>query len=257
MNVSRDGSGSGRFTPEELAATQAKGTIVLAYFSIGQAETYRDYRNPAWVEGSEPSAGAPACLGPADSDWPDNFEVRYLDPEWQSLLLGPDGPLAEIQALGFDGVYLDRIDAYEFWEVLPDAGPPEQGPQMAGFVRAVADAARAGGRPEFLVVVQNSSGILNALTTSQTRAYLAAIDGLAVEDTFYLGPLDENNLLAPDVDRLGWIRQIRDAGKPVLAVDYLTDPTLQREFVDRAQLDGLIPLVAVRALDRVLVQPPR
>ena len=180
-----------------------------------------------------------------------------MDPEWQSLLLGPDGPLAEIQALGFDGVYMDRIDAYEFWEVLPDAGPPEQGPQMAGFVRAVADAARAGGRPEFLVVVQNSSGILNALTTSQTRAYLAAIDGLAVEDTFYLGPLDENNLLAPDVDRLGWIRQIRDAGKPVLAVDYLTDPTLQREFVDRAQLDGLIPLVAVRALDRVLVQPPR
>ena len=142
-------------------------------------------------------------------------------------------------------------------EVLPDAGPPEQGPQMADFVRAVADAARADGRPGFLVVVQNGSTILNALTSSQTRAYLAAIDGLAVEDTFYIGPLDENNALAPDPDRLRWIRQVRDAGKPVLAVDYLTDPALQQDFVDRARSEGLIPLVAARALDRVLAQPPR
>ena len=75
--------------------------------------------------------------------------------------------------------------------------------------------------------------ILQTLTRSQAERYLAAIDGIGVEDTFYFG----------------------DAGKLVLAVDYLTDPDRQADFYARARAAGFVPFAGVRALDRVPPQP--
>ena len=50
-------------------------------------------------------------------DWAGNYKVRYWDPEWQTIISGaPDSYLGKIQAAGFDGVYLDIIDAFEYFE---------------------------------------------------------------------------------------------------------------------------------------------
>ncbi|MCD4655004.1 hypothetical protein K8T06_13850, partial [bacterium] len=51
--------------------------IVLAYFSIGEAENYRYYWDPSWVDiHGDPVPGvAPDWLGPTNPDWEGNYKV--------------------------------------------------------------------------------------------------------------------------------------------------------------------------------------
>jgi cysteinyl-tRNA synthetase len=59
---------------------------------------------PAWIEEENP-------------DWPGNYKVRYWMEEWQRILMGRDDScLDRIMDAGFDGVYLDIIDAFWYFE---------------------------------------------------------------------------------------------------------------------------------------------
>lgn len=83
---------------------------VLAYLSVGEAEDYRAYWQPAWNQ--QP----PVWLAENNPDWPGNYKVRYWTKEWQALLLGSETSyLDRILAAGFDGVFLDVIDAYDYF----------------------------------------------------------------------------------------------------------------------------------------------
>jgi cysteinyl-tRNA synthetase len=103
-------------TGTELAAVHLNaGALVLSYLSIGEAETYRTYWNPRWDANGDgrPDAGAPAWLGESNPDWPDNYKVRYWMPGWQALMLTR---IDELIDAGFDGAYLDIIDAWECFD---------------------------------------------------------------------------------------------------------------------------------------------
>ncbi len=97
---------------ESLKIKRNGGTrLVVCYMSIGEAENYRYYWVPGWEFGS------PAWLGDPNPDWPGNYKVRYWEPEWKSIILtGDDAYLKRILAAGFDGVYLDLVDAFEYYE---------------------------------------------------------------------------------------------------------------------------------------------
>jgi cysteinyl-tRNA synthetase len=85
--------------------------LVTAYMSIGEAEDYRYYWNSNW------NTTRPSWLGAANPSWPGNYKVRYWNREWQSILYGNESSyLYKIINAGFDGVYLDIIDAYEYFE---------------------------------------------------------------------------------------------------------------------------------------------
>jgi cysteinyl-tRNA synthetase len=85
--------------------------LVVAYMSIGEAEDYRYYWKDKWD--SDP----PDWLGDENPDWPGNYKVHYWEEEWQEIIFGNnDSYLDKIIATGFDGVYLDIIDAFEYWE---------------------------------------------------------------------------------------------------------------------------------------------
>jgi cysteinyl-tRNA synthetase len=85
--------------------------LLIAYLSIGEAEDYRYYWQPAW------KTRPPAWLDAENPDWKGNYRVRYWDKDWQALIFGsPEAYLERIQAAGFDGVYLDTIDTYEYFE---------------------------------------------------------------------------------------------------------------------------------------------
>ena len=99
----------------DVAALQTKANggrrLVLAYMSIGEAEDYRYYWQPGW------RAEAPSWLDAENPDFAGNYKVRYWDQAWQDVILnGPDAYLTRITAAGFDGVYLDLIDAFEYYE---------------------------------------------------------------------------------------------------------------------------------------------
>jgi cysteinyl-tRNA synthetase len=106
-----DGTGGTALTESEVDSIRSRtGGFVLAYLSIGEAESYRYY----W-QGWGP--GNPDFVGPENPDWPGNYKVRYWDPDWQQTIFGSSGAyLDRILDAGFDGVYLDIIDAYECWE---------------------------------------------------------------------------------------------------------------------------------------------
>ncbi len=102
-------------TDEQVAALQLKANggrrLVIAYMSIGEAEDYRYYWQAAWRPDS------PEWIAEENTDFEGNFKVRYWEREWQDIILaGPNAYLNRIVAAGFDGVYLDLIDAFEYFE---------------------------------------------------------------------------------------------------------------------------------------------
>ena len=103
------------FTADEVARLKRKANggkrLVICYMSIGEAEDYRYYWQSSWKRHK------PAWLARENPDWPGNYKVRYWHSEWQDLICGPgDSYLNRILLAGFDGVYLDIVDAFEYFE---------------------------------------------------------------------------------------------------------------------------------------------
>lgn len=85
--------------------------LLICYMSIGEAEDYRYYWQSDW------RVGNPPFIEKEDPKWHGNFFVRYWEPEWQKIIFGNENSyLKRILDAGFDGVYLDIIDAFEQFE---------------------------------------------------------------------------------------------------------------------------------------------
>ncbi len=103
------------FTKSEITGLKTKNNggsrLVVAYMSIGEAEDYRFYWDSSWKTGN------PVWLDRENPDWKGNYKVRYWEKEWQDIILkGDSSYLGKILAAGFDGVYLDIIDGFEYFE---------------------------------------------------------------------------------------------------------------------------------------------
>jgi len=102
-------------TPDDIASLKVKkngGTrLVISYMSIGEAENYRYYWKEEW------EINPPPWLEKENPNWPSNYKVRYWYEDWQNIIYGNnDSYLKKIIDAGFDGVYLDIIDAFEYFE---------------------------------------------------------------------------------------------------------------------------------------------
>ncbi|MBC8015308.1 MAG: endo alpha-1,4 polygalactosaminidase [Sporomusaceae bacterium] len=84
--------------------------LVFAYMSIGEAEDYRTYWQKAW------SKKPPVWLGLQNPDWPGNYKVQYWNKQWKNILFGSSHSYLDgIIGAGFNGVFLDTIDAYQYF----------------------------------------------------------------------------------------------------------------------------------------------
>lgn len=219
--------------PTDLAALHARGQTVLAYFSIGEAENYRGYWQASWLR------QRPTWLLTQNPDWAGNYRVRYWQTAWQKLILAR---LDEILRAGFDGMYLDIVDGYEFFE-NGQAGRrnPETGrsyrEDMIAWVTLLADYARKHS-PNFRVVPQNGAALL-----ADSR-YRATIDATGIEDLFTDG--NKNQPAAQITETLKLLALLNP--KPVLLTEYPTQTKLQQQVRQRASQAGLIWLVTDRDL---------
>lgn len=92
-----------------------KKRLVLSYMSVGEAENYRAYWQPEWDK------NRPNWLDAENGDWEGDFKVKYWLKEWQELLYGSKNSyLDQILSQGFDGAFLDVVDAYEYFETKRD-----------------------------------------------------------------------------------------------------------------------------------------
>jgi cysteinyl-tRNA synthetase len=278
IDYSTTGGADGELTAEQVRMLREDGPCglrtVLAYFSIGEAESYRHYFDPDWLgSDDQPAPGAPGWLGPTNPDWEGNYKVRYWQKAWRRTLWGTRNGAAKtyldrIIDAGFDGVYLDIIDGFEYWGPTENGGNDENRRAAAAMVRFVQKLARytrkARGVKTFLVVPQNGAGLLAdwsypdardpvKAAARQQRRYFKAVDALGTEDTFFTGGRDEDNPYRPQKELFPLLQRFLDADLPVLAIEYLTGKSAINRFWDEAESKGYVPYVSGRDLDSLTV----
>lgn len=231
--------------------------IVLAYMSIGEAEAHRHVLAPIW------RVLPPKWLGERHEIWKSNFYVHYWDKDWQRLFFDPrpsalrraaERSLYWLKAYvdrvieaGFDGVWLDRVDAFAAWR----AQRPEAEREMVAFVSQLAHYAR-GRRPGFLVVPQNGEELL------QYPDYLAAIDAVAKEDLLYgLRGNERANSWSEVESSVSYLKAAQASRRPVLVVEYLRDMAKREAARLRLRQLGFIASFSARPPYRWLEVPDR
>jgi len=256
--------------------------LVLAHVSIGQAENQRSYWQRNWtvpvrvdplitgaavlqdhsgagghqVKGShgppaatsplgEPTASAPAWLGPEDPLRRGSYAVRYWHPEWQGLLLGrPDSAVDRAIAAGFDGVHLRAAEAHLRWS----SERPEARADMIALVGRLSAYARTRA-PGFIVVLQDCESLLGSADLRK------GIDAVAKENLFFGAAGDElPNTPAEVSASLPHLKQARRAGLPVLVIEHLGKEALVAEARRRSAELGFMAYVGPAGLDH-LVHP--
>ncbi|MCH2223852.1 MAG: endo alpha-1,4 polygalactosaminidase [Crocinitomicaceae bacterium] len=95
----------------EQLKTKANGgkRIVLSYINIGAAESYRYYWEDDWKKGN------PNFLKKPYEGYEDELWVKFWKQDWKDIIYGNDNSyIKKIINAGFDGAYLDNVEAYYF-----------------------------------------------------------------------------------------------------------------------------------------------
>lgn len=243
IDYSHNGSDEQAVSAAEIRQLHDSGKTVLSYISIGEAEDYRWYWDTDW------SSSPPAWLGPENPEWPGNYKVRFWHPDWQGIVLQY---IDKITSAGFDGIYLDIIDAYYYW-AEEEGSMPTASSLMIEFVHSIRGHLNSEGYPSFLVFPQNGEFIIEETGVSQaaTKQYLEDIDAIGVEDLFFIGDADEDNPFAPDLARIAILQTYQDAGNRVFSIEYLTESSRVHQFLHQAAVNDVVPYVSTRPLDRL------
>jgi cysteinyl-tRNA synthetase len=151
-----------RLTREQVESMKKKPDggrrVVIAYFSAGEAEDFRYYWKAEW------NKKRPNWVYKADKDWKGDFIVKYWDPDWL---------IDRIMDAGFDGVSIDRVDAYYYF-----GDTEERRLQMIDLVKRISDYMRAK-NPNAVILAQNAEELL------EKPDYENAIDATVKEDLIF------------------------------------------------------------------------
>ena len=228
IDYAREGRSESEFSKDAIQRMKRKPNgqrrLLLAYLSIGEAEDYRSYWKTAWRQGE----GRPAWLGEENASWNGNYLVRFWDTEWQNLVFaGPGSYLDRIMDLGFDGVFLDRIDVYPNWE----AEEPNARQLMIELVQKISSKAKTK-NPGFIVFAQNAEELL------EQRSYRIYIDGIVKEDLLFgNATLGEPNASADIEYSTSLLKMAQRKNKAVFIIEYLY--TAEDQIAAKQKLDEL------------------
>ncbi|NVJ97469.1 MAG: endo alpha-1,4 polygalactosaminidase [Alphaproteobacteria bacterium] len=247
------------YTSEQINIMRGEGDkIIVSYLSIGEAEDYRFYwDDPDFV------AIRDQIIDNENSEWEGNFKVKYWLDEWQQVIFQYVDRIIDAD---FNGVYLDIIDAFEYWEEEAPNSGIDYRQEMADFVAAIRTYAETrladdGNDAAFIIIGQNGEDLIENLT------YLQAIDGIGKEDLqFYYQNDNESSFREQDSDAvdwsLGYLLAAEAAGVEVFVIEYLTAVRVS-QFEDTlvshasALEEAGIPLYIAqnRNLDEIFSQP--
>lgn len=209
-------------TAEELAGLKSRGSLVVAYLSVGEAEPGRPWFEagrvkPEWILGRDENWGA--------------YYVDARQPGWQQLMIELTG---EFIAKGFDGVFLDTVDTVD---IFPDT--------TAGMLELIHRLRAA--YPQALLV-QN-----RGFSVAQDVA--ADIDAVMFEDLSTTYNFDSRTYAR--ADNAGEAQEMLElhaqTGLPILALDYAPpdNPAMAYLAIETAKQYGFIPSVSVINLDDI------
>lgn len=242
---------NGDWTPAEIAAIRSgkPARRVVAYLSIGEAETYRPYWQKNWTDKNTGTLtpAAPAWLDTENPEWKGNYRVRYWHAAWQKILLAA---LDKIIAKNFDGIYLDIVDGFEFYEYdlakkdwIDNRPNPETGNtyrrDMIAWVTTIATHARTA-RPDFLIIPQNARQLL------ANAPYRDLISAIGLENVIVSGA----KLRSEKQQRTTFaaLAPFKATGKPIFIIDYPKNKTHHAEAFRIAATQNAILLLTDRQL---------
>ncbi len=205
------------YSSAEVSAMRGQNEkLLVSYLSVGEAESYRSYFGSTWLE--EP----PTFMAESNPEWPNNYKVKYWDPDWKGIIFDY---IDEIIAAEFDGLYLDIIDAFYYWEETAPRADEFYRLEMVSFVqemRAHADAqlAATGGGDDFVIIGQNSEAL------TEYAAFLETVDGVAKEDLYFYYENEQPQDFAPKSDasrtrNMEELERAEAAGVEVMVVEYV------------------------------------
>ncbi len=198
-----------RLTREQIESLKKKPDgsrrLVIAYFSAGECEDFRYYWKPEW------NRAKPGWVDKADKQWKGDYIVKYWKPEWQKIVYGtPESLIDRILDAGFDGLSIDRVDAYYYF-----GDTKERRDQMVEFVKSMSSYMRAK-KPDVVIFAQNAEELLDR------KDYLDAIDGIAKEDLIFgISHTEKRNPEGDIKHSEDLLKKARAAGKVIFVIEYL------------------------------------
>jgi cysteinyl-tRNA synthetase, unknown class len=218
------------FTAAQVKQMESGGSQVLGYFSLGEAENFRDYFS------SLPSS----VVGPQDPNWPGDYQVAFWTPQWKAVA---EQAIDQMVSAGYNGIYFDVVGEYQ--EAWAKSRDPNGAQDMVNLVESLKQYATSKD-PNFKVWV-NSSGAEDLLNHPD---YVNAIDGTFEENLFYTD--SGNKQSAADTKyNLQYLDKAIAAGKPVVAVEYVSGATKIADVHAQAAQAGIGSYVGHLDLDGI------
>ncbi len=236
----------------DVAYLKSTGKIVICYIDVGEAEDYRYYWQSAW------EVGNPVWIAGEDPDgWDGNYPVLFWHDEWKAIMAEY---LTRIINDGYDGIYLDWLEAYDFEPVVEAAEAAGEDPEdlLVEYVHWIEDFVHTR-NPDFIIIAQNATEM------GYRSDYLQAFDGIAQEAVWFDGGGDPDTGEIPgDVpvesqwteEYLASLQYWKSAGLPVFNCEYCQEPSNTQAAYSSGAENGYRTLCTLRPLDQVTGTPP-
>ena len=233
IDYSSDGSEEGELSSSDITYMKSgddKKKLLFSYLSIGEAENYRFYWDKDW------ETAPPDWLDEENPQWEGNYKVKYWKAEWQQIIFQY---LDRIINASFDGIYMDIVDAYEFYE--GKISHPDW--LMMDFVGNISNYVKNEVGEDFMVFVQNADNLLT------NRTYVENIDGIGREDLFY----SDNSKTSSSWQEEGInnLNIVKESNKTVLVTDYPSSLDNIYDFYTKCINEGYLGYATIRDLNRI------
>ncbi|MBF0499171.1 MAG: endo alpha-1,4 polygalactosaminidase [Candidatus Riflebacteria bacterium] len=217
------------YTASDVAELKRGNRQVLAYLSVGEAESYRPYFKKNIISD---------LLIKENPEWKDNFPVKFWDPAWEIIV----SEYAEtIAAKGFNGFVLDVVDA---WEVQQNKGIAKA--QMTELILSIVRHLRKD-NPDLVFIVLNSHALFDDSRFSDE------IDGIIQESLYY--SWKEAPPVSWQKEKITALKKLRETGKFVGLLEY-TRRVVQIAKTKRiARNLGFVPYFTEKKLQKLFPIP--
>jgi len=257
-----------------LASDRIHRKLIIAYIDIGEAEDWRWYWkwSESWDCNGDPPFDWPSYILTCDPDgWGGNYPVAYWDSLWQDIVIwgnnqssDPYGNynsiIDEVIKDGFDGIYLDWVEAFEDANVInaSQSDGKDTKEEMISFIKEMRTYAAAR-NSDFLIIQQNAS----ALCEGHPELF-NIIDGIAQEEVWFGGDAtdDWNDPSGYDFiieqsqseEYFYYLDQFLTSGVPVFNCEYALN--YADSAYARSYKKGYIPYVTRRSLGKLTTTLP-
>lgn len=214
----------GEVERETIRKLQKLGTEVIAYVNLGMAEEWRSYWKERWRR------SPPRWIAEKSREWSGEYIVMFWHPAWRRILRRV---LKSIEREGYDGILLDNIDVYEYWE--------EKGCKAEEKLLTII---------KWIKLTYNGKIYVNigsGLKLIYDEEFMKLVDGILREEVWasYRGVIDPEETK----EILNALIYAKQRGKDVVILDYSNDERLANAILSECAILGFKCYIGSRDLN--------